>query len=406
MMFSPSPIRWMHIDINSCFATIEQQANPGYRGIPLLVAAYAKPFGCVLAASREAKAFGVQTGMRVSEAQDLCRGIIVLEPDPNKYRDVHLKLKKLLSCYSDKCVAKSIDEFVLDLKDFVNKGVDLSLVGQEIKGRIRQEIGEWLSVSVGIAPNRYLAKIASNLRKPDGLEVIDAGNFEEVYKRLSLVDLIGIKHRNAARLNRFGIYNTWDFYQAPLWRLKAAFESVVAMDWYLRLKGIEADDMEFGRRSYGNSFVLPKVLVRLEDILPVVAKLTEKTGFRMRKAGYGAKGVWFGFDHWHRGHSLGKVVFDSRQIFQEIKRLLLMSPYGRGVKSLAVSCFDLVKRDFLQQELFVNVERKNSLVRAMDVINRTWGMFTVCPGTMISTDKVVLDRIAFGGVKELEEILI
>ncbi|MEK7470692.1 MAG: DNA polymerase IV, partial [Patescibacteria group bacterium] len=102
----------MHIDLNSCFATIEQQANPFLRGKPIAVGAYTTPNGCILAASVEAKRLGIKTGMRVKDGKVLYPKLIVLPSDPNKYRDVHLKLRKIISEYTNDFSPKSIDEFV------------------------------------------------------------------------------------------------------------------------------------------------------------------------------------------------------------------------------------------------------------------------------------------------------
>src|SRR5687767_12723943 len=108
--FNPAPSRRMHIDINSCFATIEQQANPLIRGKPVVVAAYTTPNGFILAASIEAKAMGIKMGMQVKEGKQVCPKLIVLPSDPWKYRNVHLKLRKLISDYTNDFEPKSIDE--------------------------------------------------------------------------------------------------------------------------------------------------------------------------------------------------------------------------------------------------------------------------------------------------------
>src|SRR3989304_5030828 len=171
----------MHLDLNSCFATIEQQANPHLRGKPVAVAAYTTPPGCIVAPSVEAKGYGIKVGMRVKEGKFLCPGLIVLAPDPWKYRNVHLGLRRIISDYTDKFYPKSIDEFVLNLEGYpcYNKG--MFNVGKEIKERIKKEIGEWITVSIGIAPNRFLAKTAAGIHKPDGLDEINKDNFLETY---------------------------------------------------------------------------------------------------------------------------------------------------------------------------------------------------------------------------------
>ncbi len=177
-----NPPHVMHIDLNSCFATIEQQANPLLRGKPVVVTAYDTPNACIVAPSIEAKRLGIHTGMRIREAWLLCREIIARMPDPPKYRDVHLKFCKIFKDYSPDVTPKSIDEAVIDFSDVLHLKPDLVQIGREIKQRIRQEIGEWLVCSIGIATNMFLAKLAASLHKPDGLDVIDHRNVLAVYQ--------------------------------------------------------------------------------------------------------------------------------------------------------------------------------------------------------------------------------
>jgi len=432
--FNSSPSTILHIDLNSCFATIEQQANPHLRGKPVAVAAYTTPSGCIVAPSIEAKSLGIKVGMRVKDGRAIYPNLIVLPPDPWKYRNVHLALRKLLSNYTSDITPKSIDEFVLDFgkisnfqfpisNQFTNYQIDklktnwkletgnlrLREVALEIKQRIKAEIGDWLTVSVGIAPNRYLAKLASSLHKPDGLDEINRDNFLDCYLKLKLTDLPYIKARNSIRLNNMGIFTVLDFYNAPLWKLKAAFASINGYYWYLRLRGLEIDNVGFARRSYGNSYALPKPLSTLEELSPILSKLVEKTGFRLRRAGYSARGVHTAVGYrdgsfWHKGVSFPENLFDSRNIYRKALGILAMSPYRKPVRDLAVSVFDLKKKSELQLDIFEDVLRKKSLVDAVDAVNERWGNFVITPARMLLGEKeMVPDRIAFGGVKELEE---
>ena len=432
--FNPKPSTILHIDLNSCFATIEQQANPHLRGKPIAVAAYPTPNGCILAPSIEAKKYGVKTGMRVKDGKLLCPNLIILASDPWKYRNVHLSLRRLLSDYTVDLFPKSIDEFVLNLENYLHlplKEAPLKVVAQslspvyeiakEIKVRIKTEIGEWLTVSVGIAPNRFLAKLASNLHKPDGLDEINKDNFFDVYSELALTDLPYIKGRNAARLNSVGIFNVLDFFKASPCRLRAAFNSINSYYWYLRLRGFEIDDVPFGRRSYGNSYALPTPLFYPSQLAPILSKLVTKMGARLRNAGYKTKGVHLAISYrdgsfWHQGESFDEEIFDSREIYKKAFRILCSSTYKRSVRELAVSCFNLSKIKTLQLDLFEDVCKKRKLVDAIDDINNRWGDFVVTPARMLRSKNEVPDRIAFGqpadathqalqagGVKELEE---
>ena len=407
--FNPAEPGIMHIDLNSCFATIEQQANPYLRGKPVAVAAYTTPNGCILAPSIEAKKFGVKTGMRVKDGKVLCPRLIILPSDPWKYRNIHCALRKLISEYTADFTPKSIDEFVLNLGGYPNLvASSMQYVAREIKLRIKKEIGEWLTVSIGIASNRFLAKLASGLNKPDGVDEISKINFFQIYSRLKLTDLPYIKMRNALRLNGMGIYALTDFYQAPLWKLKAAFQSINGYYWYLRLRGWEIDEVPFGRKSYGNSYALPKPFTSLEELSPILSKLVTKMSSRLRAAGYKAYGVHLAVGYrdgsfWHKGASFEKALFDVRDIYKRAFATLSFSPYKKPVRELAVSCFNLIRADFSQLDLFEDVIKKEKLADSIDKINERWGDFIVTPARMLGTRDFVPDRIAFGGVKELEE---
>jgi len=411
LTFNPKSPTLMHLDLNSCFATIEQQANPKIRGKPVAVAAYTSSAGCIVAPSVEAKKLGIKVGMRVKDGKMIYPKLIVIPPDPAKYRNVHIAFRKLLGRYSDKVVPKSIDEFFVELEGFPAQRKGMVNVAREIKEKIKQEIGEAITVSVGISTNRFLAKQAANLHKPDGLEVINRDNFQGIYSRLTLTDLTGIKTRNAIRLNNRGIFTVSDFYRSSIQTLKSAFQSINGYYWYVRLHGWEIDDVEFGRRSYGNSFALPKGLVTIEELSPIIQKLCEKTGMRMRKAMYAAGGVHLSIvyrdrDYWHRQITLSDYIYDSRDIYKMAIKILSMSPYRKPVRELAVSCFNLKQVHDMQLTFLHDEVKKRNFVGALDKVNERWGNFVITPARMIGTKDAVVDRIAFGGVKELEEIVI
>lgn len=405
LSFNPKPPTVMHIDLNSCFATIEQQANPKLRGKPIAVAAYVGPSGCIVAPSIEAKRLGIKVGMRVKDGRMIYKNLIVLPPDPQKYRNVHLGLKKIIADYTDKITPKSIDEFCLDLEGYPSFKKGMMNVGQEIKRRIKEEAGEWLTVSVGIGPNRFLAKTAANLHKPDGLDLIDKNNFLKVYSKLSLMDLNGIKSKNTVRLNNVNIFTVLDFYNAPISKTKTAFKSILGYYWFLRLHGFEIDNVVFNRKSFGNSYALPKHLITPEELSPILQKLVEKTGARLRKEGFKARGVHVGivyrdFSYWHQGVSLPNYIFDSRDIYKGAFKIMLHSPYRKPVRELAESVFNLQRCENTQLSLFEDITKKENLTKAIDEINEKYGNFVITPARMMGMKEVVTDRIAFGNIDD------
>lgn len=395
MEFNRDLPRIIHLDINSCFATIEQQANPKLRDKPVAVAAYTTNSGCILAASVTAKKLGIKTGMRVFEAKKIYPHLTVLTPDPPKYRFVHKKILRILKNYSDKVVPKSIDEFVFKIQI---KG-DMRNIAQEIKNRIKNEVGEYITVSIGISTNRYLAKIASNLKKPDGLSEINAHNFRDVFSRLKLTDLTGIKKGNEARLKLYGINTVNEFYDAPVWKLKLAFGGIGGLYWHTRLHGFEADDFKSSRKTYGNSYAPPPNKAHLK--LEILSKLCEKTGFRLRNAGLFAGGIHLAISYrdgtyWHKGIKTKEVLFDSIDIYKESLNLINQSPSNELPSVIAVNVYNLQTDKNLQLSIFEDLNKKKELVTAVDSINRKWGLYTIHSARTTNDSTVVQDRISFG----------
>lgn len=405
MQFNPSPPTVMHIDLNSCFATIEQQANPFYRGFPLVVAAYTTDRGCILAASVEAKRFGIKTGMYVGEGKRLYPKLIVLPSDPPKYRCVNRKLLALVQEYSADIEVRSIDEMVVNFQHapIVSRTL-MKPIALEIKRRIKENIGVWLKVSIGIAPNRYLAKIASNLHKPDGLDIINAHNIKHILSSLKLEDLTGIKEGYAGRLRKAAICSPLAMYRASSTVLRAAFASKIGHDWWLMLHGWETDLYDRNEtKTIGHSYALPKAYltsdIRLHQIL---SQLVEKMGRRLRDDHFTAGGLRISMlfaDHtyWNHQSKLAGNLFASRDLYRASLAILSKAP-KKPVKLLAVSSYFLSDEAQEQLELFDAPDRKRALTRALDAIADRWGDFTVTPARMLAMEHRVQDRIAFGTV--------
>ncbi len=405
-----NPSHIMHIDLNSCFATIEQQANTLLRGKPIAVAAYTTPNGCIVAPSIEAKALGIKCGMKVKEGRQIWPDLIVMPPDPWKYRFINRKLRQLFLTYTPNVEAASIDEVNMDFGHTLALKRGLHVIGREIKAAIRSEVGDWMTVSIGIAPNRFLAKLAANLHKPDGLDEINATKLRTVLAAMDLTDLFGIKHRNKARLFRAGVYTPLDMLDASPQTLMAAFESIAGYYWHLRLRGWEIDDVDFGRRSIGHSYALKNQRAGAAEIARLLCKLTEKVGRRMRRLGYAARGVhvaclYADMTHWHQRAVNQTPVFVSQDLYRRVMQLYVRAPQGKPLHSLAVSCYGLVKEPLRQLSFLEDEQKKRNLTLALDAINERWGDFVITPARIIDMDDTILERISFGGVKDLEEFV-
>ncbi len=418
MDFNPIPPTTMHVDINSCFATVEQQANPLLRGKPVVVAAYVKDYGCILAASREAKKLGIKTGMRVKEGKMIAPRLVVLPPDPPKYRIVNRQLLGLLQSYTAHISVESIDEMVMNLKDTpALHHQSMEDIAREIKMRIRAEIGEWITVSCGIAPNRYLAKVASGLQKPDGLVTITRENIVDTFSRMTLTDFCGIKEGNSNRLKAAGILTPLAFYRASATDLKRAFRSVTGYHWWLRLHGYEDGSMykEFEKdtgedqKSFGQSYVLGTARTTHDPRLwQILAQLTMKMGRRLRADGFVAYGVGIStmftdHTHWHTQEKKSFALFTDLDFYTAMRSMLMHAP-EQPVKLLAVYCYALHRDTEMQVSLFPEENRGRDITRAIDAIQDRFGDFVIYPARMVNMEQKVLDRISFGGVQGLPDV--
>ncbi len=394
------------MDVNSCFATIEQQANPKLRNTPTVVVARNGPFGCVLAASYEAKRLGISTGTRLKEALSLCPQLNVLLPDPDKYRHVHKQLKKVLLKYTHLVTAWSIDEFNLDLTDNQALGQDLTKISHEIKARIKQEVGDYITVSIGLAPNSFLAKTAAGLQKPDGFIVIDKDNFLSTYSSMKITDLCGISHCLARHLYPVGITTVLDLYEAPHQLLKAALGPAAAQYWRLRLRGFQVVLSDAAPKSFGHSYVLPKPL-SFKNTLPILSQLLQKACLRLRNKNFQAKGlsIYLRFKDspgWGQSLSANEPFFDDSTAWELLNNLLENSPKNIPIKATAVTLFNVSPRSQLQLNLFSDQIKKSDLTKALDKINTVYGGFTIGHAPAFFAENSVGDSIGFGRIRELE----
>lgn len=428
----------MHIDLNSCFSTIEQQANPLIRNKPVAVAAYTTGNGVILAASYDAKAMGIKLGTFVHEAREICPGLIVLMPDAAKYREAHKRFREVLLDYTSNVVPKSIDEFVIDFtgSEALRRGRDLSEVGYEIKERIREHLGEYVTVNVGLGPNRFLAKLAAGLHKPDGLDIITHKNLETTLARVGLRDLPGINRRFEARLRAAGIGSPLEFFEADSKFLKNfVFYSKLGYYWQQRLHGWEVDDREFARKTIGHQYALQNKTSDREELARLLMKLSEKVGRRLRSADLRAGGIhlsirfvssrhdefagtpqdgvnWHNYAgfanphrymYWKEGGKTSHPLYATQDIYIATKKLFdRVGTFPDKVSQLSITLYDLNPTDPEQLGLFEEQTlRQKRLATAADIANDRYGEFTVVPAIMSNMDKVILDRVAFGGIRDL-----
>ena len=279
------PLTALFVDCESFFASVEQHLDPALRGRPVGVAPVMAETSCCIAASYEAKAFGVKTGTRISDARIMCPGIVIVESKPPEYIKIHHRIIEAVEdCIHVEAVL-SIDEMWAWLPlnwrepDFVRD------IGKKIKSTVARDISPVIKVSVGAGPNKYLAKMASKMRKPDGLFIIEGMDLPEVLHENKLRDFTGIAKSMEARLHAAGIHTTAELCRAKKQVLHGVWGGVMGDRLWHLLRGDEIPDIVSARKSIGHSHVLPPDNRHPDKAWPVLCKLLHKACERLRSHG-------------------------------------------------------------------------------------------------------------------------
>ena len=271
----------LYVDFNSYFASIEQQLRPELRGKPIGVLAVMAETTCCIAASYEAKAFGIKTGTGVRDARKLCPDMIFVEARPPLYIEYHHKLIEIVESCTHVEKILSIDEMVCKLTGSQQLKDNALKLAAKIKREINKQY-EFIHCSIGIAPNTFLAKLASNMQKPNGCVVIEQQDIPEKLYSLKPRHLTGIGRRMEERLNHFGLTTMQELFAANKQQLRAAWGSVEGERMYDKLRGIEVIWRSNERKSLGHSHVLPPELRTQRGALSVLHRLLQKACVRLR----------------------------------------------------------------------------------------------------------------------------
>ncbi len=283
--FGPRPLRWLYLDLNSFFASVEQQLDPALRGRPVAVGPGHLESGTIIAASYEAKAFGVTTGMRVGEARRRCPDLAFAGGSHARYVRVHKAVVAEVWRHIPVTHVCSIDEVACRLLDNENASNAALALARRIKTGIRRSVGECLTSSIGIAPSRLTAKIAADMRKPDGLTLIEAGDLPRVLHPLPLDSVPGIGPRMKARLAAAGIHDMETLLTRDPRTARGAWGSIIGTRMWLALHGVDLAEPGQRSRSIGHSHVLAPSRRDPETVRLTARRLLMKAGTRLRAAG-------------------------------------------------------------------------------------------------------------------------
>jgi DNA polymerase IV len=423
-MFSPSPLKWLYVDFNSYFASVEQQLQPYLRGKPVAVVPVETDSTCAIAASYEAKAFGIKTGTPIWEARQKCPGLICVLARHELYVEYHHRAIDEVNRHIPVTDVCSIDEMASRLMRNEASETAARQIALSIKAGMADNLGPWVRCSIGIAANRYLAKVATDIQKPDGLTVLMPDDVERRLMELKPRDLPGIGASMERRLQLAGIFTMPQLWALDRRAMKNIWGGIVGERMWYQLRGYDLPDLATKRRSIGHSHVLAPALRPPIFAINVARRLTLKACSRMRRMGYYA--TIFGFS---------ARLEDGRRIYAESQcrpaqdsitflDMLLMFwdvhiPGGQGIliKKLSVVLNGLTEESSVQADLFdfsdnsvpaapKNIERQNRLSYALDRINTRFGRDSALIGMLPSQGRDFSGtKIAFTRIPDREEFL-
>lgn len=398
----------LFLDMNSYFASVEQQMHPELRDKPVGVAPVMADSSCCIAASYEAKAQGVRTGTGVGEAKRICPGIAIVHARPELYVKVHHQIIEAVEKCLPVAMVSSIDEMHCRLMGEEKQRDRAVQLATQVKQSIYENAGEYLRCSVGLASNRFLAKVATELEKPDGLVVIEPGDLPQKLYPLELSDLPGIGRAMEKRLHQRSIRTVEQLCTLGEEELASIWNSVIGRRWYHWLRGDEPYEPPIHRRQVGHQHVLPPQYRTDEGVRGVLIRLLCKAAMRLRHIGYWAQRLhvsirYLDGDGWSADAPLG-CCQDTSTLLEAFGELWPRRPRGPSKLPLVagVNLEKLVEKSFAPLPLFAEEKRRLRLSEAMDVVNQRYGRKTLYLGSMHGAIDTAPMRISFTSIPDLD----
>jgi DNA polymerase IV len=417
-------VNWLFLDMNSYFTSVEQQVQPHVRGKPTAVVTVDAESTVCIAASYEAKAFGVSTGTALGEARKKCPDLNVVVARHEIYVEYHNKIKAAVeqNCLHISKII-SIDEMECRLRGRDRQISNAQELARQVKQAIRS-VGETLRCSVGLAPNRFLAKVASNMEKPDGLVTLTANQLPQILFSLKSRDLPGIGHQMEKRLLNQGIATMEQLWRLDMDQMTQLWGGVLGTRFWLKLRGVDFDERESRTSSISHQHVLPPDLRTYEQACAVGKKLLHKAAVRLRKAKLWTSamaifvlfsksqkskeddpsGYWL---HYDRPVWEASLRFPSCQdtmtlvnVFQEAWK---DCPKFRRVM-VSVALLDLIPENMRNMTLFDKMyggEKFDRLAQVMDSVNAKYSATTLYLGGIHDVKEAAPPRIAFKSIPDM-----
>lgn len=396
----------IYLDLNSFFASVEQELEPKLRKKPVAVVPMLANSATILAASYEAKAFGIKTGTLVAQAKRLCPSTQFVLADHKRYVEYHHKIHQELENILPVDKVCSIDEFSFKLMG-QEKSVRTALnFASKVKKCLYEKVGTEILGSVGLAPNRYLAKIAADMNKPNGVSVLLKADLPKALFALKLRDLPGIGPQTEKKLLREGVGSIQKLLELSPNDAQRAWGGIWGRRVWHWVQALEADSVETKRHSISHSHVLAPEFRSFTSAFLIAQKLLHKAASRLRREGFRAKrlSVHISFvddlDHFDQAVGIPELN-DDISLLEEFKKLWQQAPQTFAPKKIAISLHDLCTSDEATIPLFFDPKREN-FVQALDKINDKFGKSSLYFASQHNLKGVASPKIAFTNIPDIE----
>jgi DNA polymerase IV len=397
-------LRWLVLDLNSFFASCEQQENPELKGKPIIVVPTMAETTCAIAASYPAKAFGIKTGTLVHEARRLCPDVKLVQAHHKLYVEYHHRILAAIGKHMPVEDVMSIDEVACRLDRVQQEPEVAQKLAQNIKREIQSEVGECLTSSVGISANKLLAKLASNMQKPDGLVILPIEKLPAAILHLKLRDIPGVGPKMAERLQRAGITDIAALWKTDAVRLRHIWGGLAGAKMHGLLHGEDIVSAKQARSSISHQHVLAPDDRSIEGAAPIMRQLLVRAAQRLRNDGFYCRRLivevkWFGrdWDSWTEKRSFTETQ-DTGVLLHVLQDIWKQVPNLKPLR-VGVALTGLAAQEAHQVDLF-DKPRNARLVRAIDLVNEKFGKGALVYGDAAPRQS---SKIAFQRVPKVEE---
>lgn len=386
--------------MNAYFASVEQAEDPGLQGRPIAVVPMIADSTFVIAASVEAKRLGVKTGMQVGEARMKLPELTLVHARPPLYTHYHRRILQVVEDVLPVEKVSSIDEMRFRLLGRETEPAEARRIALEMKQAIHDRVSDCMTCSIGIAPNSFLAKLATDLQKPDGLVVIESSDLPDRLKGLKLTEFAGINRRMEARLKAHGIFRSDDLIARSEQELRVAFGSVIGAKWWRLLRGEELPEEAEQRKSLSHSHVLPPDLRTDQGSRDVLLRLAHKACARLRSHSLLAGRLSIGvsaFDKSWKSECRLDATCDTLLVTEQILRMWEGRDFDKP-RLVWVAFHELATEEAVTPSLFEDQDRrgrKEKVSRALDRVNQAFGKNSVYLASLSRAKDTAEEKIAF-----------